>query len=129
MSIMDISRSNISPPALTPAAFQTLLALADEDRHGYGVMLEVERITRGAVRLAPGTLYRSIKQLLDVGLIEESATRPDPALDDERRRYYRITSDGRRAATAEARRLETLVEASRRKRLVPVVAAGRGGRR
>lgn len=126
---MDISRSNISPPALTPAAFQTLLALADEDRHGYGVMLEVERITRGAVRLAPGTLYRSIKQLLDVGLIEESATRPDPALDDERRRYYRITSDGRRAATAEARRLETLVEASRRKRLVPVVAAGRGGRR
>ena len=80
----------------------------------------------GGMRLAPGTLYRCVKQLLESGLIEESDQRPDPSLDDERRRYYRITAIGRRAATAEAMRLEALVETSRRKRLMParIDAAG-----
>src|ERR1700694_2478564 len=96
-------------PALTTAAFCILLALADAERHGYGVMQEVAKRTQGAVRLNSGTLYRSIKQLLGAGLIAEAGERPDPALDDERRRYYRLTVTGRRAAEAEAARLDQLV--------------------
>ena len=79
---------------LTPAAFQILLALAGGERHGYGILREVAESTGGKLRLGPGTLYRSIKQLLEAGIIEESDERPDPALDDERRRYYRLTARG-----------------------------------
>lgn len=114
-------------PALTPAAFHILLALADEERHGYGIMLEVAQRTQGAVRLNSGTLYRSIKQLLAAGLIAESAERPDPALDDERRRYYRLTAAGRAAAEVEATRLERLVGLARDKHLLRP-AAIEGGR-
>lgn len=103
---------------LTPAAFHILLALADGERHGYGIMRDVAAHTEGAVRLGPGTLYRSIKGLLAAGLIAEADERPDPALDDERRRYYRLTARGRRAAGAEARRLDRLVGLARAKRLV-----------
>jgi len=107
---------DLSP--LTPAVFHILLALADGEQHGYGIMREVETLTGGALRLGPGTLYGTIKRLLAAGLIEESEERPDPALDDERRRYYRLTGAGRRAAEAEARRLETLVGAARARRLL-----------
>jgi DNA-binding PadR family transcriptional regulator len=76
---------------LTPAVLHVLLALADDERHGYGIMKEVEALTGGETRLGPGTLYGSIKRKLADGLIEESEERPDPELDDGRRRYYRIT--------------------------------------
>jgi DNA-binding PadR family transcriptional regulator len=103
---------------LTPAVLHILLALADEERHGYGIMKEVEARTGGETRLGPGTLYGSIKRMLADGLIEESEERPDPELDDSRRRYYRITVFGRRVAGAEAARLDTLVSFAREKKLL-----------
>jgi DNA-binding PadR family transcriptional regulator len=112
---------------LTPAAFHILLALADRERHGYGIMQEVAALTEGRVRLGPGTLYRSIKALLAEGLIEESSERPDPALDDERRRYYRLTEQGRGVAQAEAERLASLVRLARSRQLLPERALFRGG--
>jgi DNA-binding PadR family transcriptional regulator len=95
---------------LTPSAYHILLALAGGEKHGYAVMQEVNRLSEGAVRLGPGTLYRSLKGLLDQGLIAESGERPDPAHDDERRRYYRLTDFGQRVAQAETLRLTRLVE-------------------
>jgi DNA-binding PadR family transcriptional regulator len=113
---------------LTPAVLNILLALADEERHGYGIMKEVEGRTGGETRLGPGTLYGSIKRMLADGLIEESDERPDPALDDQRRRYYRITDFGRRVAGAEVARMAELVDTAREKRLVsnpsPLPAGG-----
>jgi DNA-binding PadR family transcriptional regulator len=104
---------------LTPAIVHILLALADEDRHGYGIMQEVTRLTDGVVRMGPGTLYGTIKRLLGARLIEEADERPDPELDDERRRYYRLTPQGRRALTAETTRVATLISAARAKRVYP----------
>jgi DNA-binding PadR family transcriptional regulator len=109
------------PEAFLPlptSEFQILLALADRERHGYAIMREVDHHSRGAIRLGPGTLYGSIKRMLAAGLIEESDERPAAERDDERRRYYRITALGKRAATAEARRMERLVTAARAKRLL-----------
>src|SRR3712207_887329 len=103
---------------LTPAALHILLALADEERHGYAIMKEIEGRTGGEVRLGPGTLYGAIKRMLADGLVEESVERPDPGLDDQRRRYYRMTSFGRRVAGAEVERLARLVSAARAKKLV-----------
>jgi DNA-binding PadR family transcriptional regulator len=103
---------------LSPAVFHVLLALADAERHGYGIIKEVEARTEGRVRLGPGTLYGSIKRLLEQGMVEESGERPDAALDDERRRYYRLTDFGRRVAAAEAERLSGLVKAARAKQLL-----------
>lgn len=94
---------------LTPAVFHILLALASGERHGYSIMQEIAASTQGAFRIGPGTLYRSIKQALALGLIAEADTRPDPAHDDERRRYYRLTDFGQRVAQAETRRLARLV--------------------
>ena len=105
---------------LTPAVFHILLALADRERHGYSIMQEVEARTDGRVRLGPGTLYGSIKRMLAGGLIEEMEARPGPALDDERRRYYRLTNFGRRVAAAEAERLNSLVREARAKKLLRV---------
>src|SRR6185437_1305953 len=79
---------------LTPAVFHIMLALADGERHGYSILREVERYTEGRLKLGPTTLYRSIRQMLAAGYIEESEARPDPDLDDERRRYYRLTDAG-----------------------------------
>jgi DNA-binding PadR family transcriptional regulator len=110
--------ANDAAPSLTPAMFHILLALADGERHGYSIMREVERASEGGFQLGPGTLYRSIKQMLALGLIEESDERPDPELDDERRRYYRITGAGRRAASMEAQRLARLVSAACARRLL-----------
>jgi DNA-binding PadR family transcriptional regulator len=104
---------------LTPAIAHILLALADEDRHGYAIMQEVARVTGGATRMGPGTLYGTIKRLLAGGLIEEAEDRPDPALDDERRRYYRITRLGRRVLEAETARLTALLSAARAKKVFP----------
>ena len=102
---------------LTPAVLHILLALADEERHGYGIMREVEERTGGETRLGPGTLYGSIKRMLADGLIEESDERPDPEMDDQRRRYYRMTDFGRRVTVAEAERLQGLVRTARAKKL------------
>jgi DNA-binding PadR family transcriptional regulator len=94
---------------LTPAVFSILLAVAGGEKHGYVIMQEIARSSAGALRIGPGTLYRSIKHLLGASLIEESGDRPDPALDDERRRYYRLTQFGRRVVQAEAVHLARLV--------------------
>ena len=103
---------------LTPAMFHVLLALADKERHGYEIMQEVQERTAGSVRLGPGTLYGSIKRMLSDGLIEESDDRPDPELDDERRRYYRLSDFGYRVARAESQRLANLVSSVRAKKLL-----------
>jgi DNA-binding PadR family transcriptional regulator len=103
---------------LTTAVFHILLALADEDRHGYGIMQEVLRTTDGQLRMGPGTLYGTIKRMLAAGLIIETDERPDPELDDERRRYYRLTDLGRHVAQAEANRLARLISAAQAKRLL-----------
>ena len=89
---------------LTPAVFHVLLSLADGDRHGYSIMQSVTEATDGQVRMGPGTLYGTIKRLLDSALIVESDERPDPELDDERRRYYGMTSLGKRVLRAEVER-------------------------
>ncbi len=103
---------------LTEAMFHILLALADRERHGYHIMQEVDERTEGKVRLGPGTLYGSIKRMLSDGLVEETDERPDPEMDDERRRYYRLTDFGYRVATAQAQRLERLVKSARTKKLL-----------
>jgi len=113
--------SNEEPEAwlpLSPAMFHILLALADQERHGYDIMREVDERTEGKMRLGPGTLYGSIKRMLKDRLIQEIDERPDPELDDERRRYYRLTDLGYRIAVAEARRLENLVKSARTKKLL-----------
>ena len=116
-----MKRKTPDPQTLLPlpvSEFQILLALADDERHGYAIKREVASRTNGDVQLGPGTLYGSIKRMVTSGLIAESDERPDPELDDERRRYYRITALGRQVATAEARRMERLVGIARAKRLI-----------
>ena len=109
---------------LTPAMFHILLALADKERHGYHIMQEVDERTEGTVKLGPGTLYGSIKRMVADGLVEELEERPDPELDDERRRYYRLTDFGFRVARAEALRLEHMVKSARVKKLLPRTKTG-----
>ena len=107
------------PLTLSRDTFHILVALADSDRHGYSIMQEVGDRTAGKVRLSPSTLYSAIKRLLEEGYIEELEERPDPAHDDERRRYYRLTKAGRRAAVEEARQLEKLLSDARSAGLAP----------
>ena len=104
---------------LTPAVFHVLLALAREDMHGYGIMKTVETATDRKVKLGPGTLYGILKRLLESGWIVETPEQADPASTDERRRYYRLTGVGQRAASAEASRLAALVETARGRGLLP----------
>ena len=103
---------------LTPAVFHILLALADGERHGYSIMQEIAAQTGGKLRIGPTTLYRSIKQMLANGLIAETEERPDPALDDERRRYYRLTTFGQQVAAAETQRLAQVLAVARAKSLL-----------
>jgi DNA-binding PadR family transcriptional regulator len=103
---------------LTPAVFHILVALADGEKHGYGIMLEVSETTGGSFVMGPGTLYGTLKRTLESKLIEESGQRQDPKLDDERRRYYRITVQGKAAARAEAKRLEMMMRAASAKGLL-----------
>jgi DNA-binding PadR family transcriptional regulator len=102
---------------LTPPVFHILLALADEERHGYGIMQDVARQTNDALQLGPGTLYGCLKRMLAAGLIEESEERPDPALDDQRRRYYRMKQLGERTVRAEAQRIAAALAAAKSKRV------------
>jgi DNA-binding PadR family transcriptional regulator len=104
---------------LPPATFHILMALAEEDRHGYGILQDVSERTRGEVRLSAGTLYRSIQRMLEQGLLVEIQERPAPELDDERRRYYRITPFGATVARAETRRLAELIKLARASGFVP----------
>jgi DNA-binding PadR family transcriptional regulator len=101
---------------LTPAVFHILLALAEGERHGYSIMQEVEARTSGVVRMGPGTLYGSLKRMVASGLIESSGERQ---IEGERRRFYSLTKLGRAVLQAEARRLETLVDAARARRVLP----------
>ena len=112
---------------LTPPVFHILLALVDEERHGYGIMQDVARQTNDALQLGPGTLYGCLKRMLAAGLVEESDERPDPALDDERRRYYRMTALGQRAVRAEAQRLADAVSAAKSRRLLDHGRTGLAG--
>src|SRR5499426_3767805 len=111
-----------SPDDLLPlpaAVFHILIALADRDRHGYTIMQDVTARTAGKVQLSAGTLYSSIRRMLEQGLIEELSKSPDPSSTDERRRYYRLTRFGKRAAAAEVERLNALVQQARATGLVP----------
>jgi DNA-binding PadR family transcriptional regulator len=115
---------NINPDieALLPlpaATFHILVALSDDDRHGYAIMQDVTARTNGALRLSAGTLYRSVQRMLEQGLIVEASSRPARELDDERRRYYRMTPFGREVARAEARRLAQMLKLARASGFAP----------
>jgi DNA-binding PadR family transcriptional regulator len=99
---------------LSPAAFSILLALKDGEKHGYAILREISEQSDGVVKLLPGTLYNLLKRMLEDGWIEELEERPDPMLDDERRRYYRLTGLGEKAANLEAERLASLVRTARK---------------
>jgi DNA-binding PadR family transcriptional regulator len=102
---------------LTPAVLHILLALSTEERHGYGIMKQVESDSRGRVKMGPGTLYGSIGRMIEAGLIQESDKRIDPEMDDERRVYYEITGRGREALAGELERYRELVAVAQRKQL------------
>ncbi len=104
---------------LTPGMFQVLIALADGDKHGYAIIKEVDRRSDGQISLSAGTLYTIIRRFEQEGVIAESAARPDPSLDDERRRYYKLTEFGRDVARAEGRRMENALGMAREKNLIP----------
>ena len=115
-------RVNTEAEALLPlpvAAFHILVALSDEDRHGYAIMQDVTARTGGALKLSAGTLYRSVQRMLEQGLIIEVSSRPARQMDDERRRYYRITPFGRTVAKAEARRLAQMLKLARASGFAP----------
>ena len=107
---------------LPPATFHILLALADQDRHGYAIIQDVEARTEGALRLSAGTLYRSIARMVEQGLLREVSARPRAVLDDARRRYYRVTPFGLEVARAEMGRLTELVRLARARGLTPEIA-------
>ena len=119
---MLVSEDDARPDSLLPlppATLHILMALAEDDRHGYAIIQEIAARTNGAVRMSAGTLYRSIQRMIEQGLLVELQERPAPELDDERRRYYRITKFGAVVARAEVRRLQGLVRLARASGLVP----------
>lgn len=108
---------------LTPAVFHILLALSTVERHGYGIMKQVEADTQGRVSMGNGTLYGSLKRMLEAGLVEESDKRVDPAMDDQRRIYYRITDLGAKALAAELERYKRIVSLAQQRKLHPKTIA------
>jgi DNA-binding PadR family transcriptional regulator len=115
MSMTDIP----SHQPLTPAVFQILLALSSGERHGYGIMKQVEADTQGKVNMGNGTLYGSLKRMLDAGLVEESDKRIDPGMDDQRRIYYRLTAIGVKVLDAELERYKHIVTIAQERKLYP----------
>jgi DNA-binding PadR family transcriptional regulator len=112
-----------SNPPLTPAVFYILLALSSGDRHGYGIMKQVEVDSRGTVSMGAGTLYGSLKRMLDAGLVRESDKRVDPEMDDQRRIYYQATEAGAKALATELERYQHLVGLARERKLLPKTLA------
>jgi DNA-binding PadR family transcriptional regulator len=108
-----------STPPLTPAVFHILLALSSGERHGYGIMKQVEADSQGKVTMGPGTLYGSLKRMLDAGLVGESNKRIDPEMDDQRRIYYQITGAGAEALAAELERYQRIVRIAQQRKLYP----------
>ncbi len=108
-----------SNTTLTPAVFHILLALSSGERHGYAIMKQVEADSQGKVTMGPGTLYGSLKRMLDAGLVKESDKRVDPEMDDERRIYYQITGVGARALEAELDRYHRIVKIAQQRKLYP----------
>lgn len=113
-----MTRTNSTPP-LTPAVFHILLALSNGERHGYGIMKQVEADSQGKVTMGPGTLYGSLKRMLAAGLVEESDRRVDPEMNDERRIYYRITGAGAKALAAELERYAHIVTLAQERKPTP----------
>ena len=111
---------------LTPAVFHILLALSSGERHGYGIMKQVETDSQGKVSMGPGTLYGSLKRMLDAGLVKESDKRVDPEMDDERRIYYQITGVGVKALEAELERYQRIVSIAQQRKLFPKTFAYEG---
>jgi len=109
---------------LTPAVFYILLALATGEKHGYEIMKQVKQDSSGQVKMGTGTLYGSLKRMLADGLIVEAGERPDPTLDDERRRYYRLTELGRQAFEAELARYARVVSLASERHLLPGLSLG-----
>lgn len=114
--------TNSNPP-LTPAVFHILLALSSGERHGYGIMKQVEADAQGQVKMGPGTLYGSLKRMLDAGLVQESANRVDPTLGGERRIYYQITDLGAKTLFAELERYRHIVSVAQARKLLPQTSA------
>ena len=113
-----MATTNPAPP-LTPAVFHILLALSTGERHGYGIMKQVEADSQGKVTMGPGTLYGSLKRMLDAGLVEESDKRVDPEMDDERRIYYQLTGVGAQALATELERYQRIVTIAQQRKLFP----------
>jgi len=111
--------TNIHSPPLTPAVFHILLALSNGERHGYGIMKQVEVDSQGKVTMGAGTLYGSLKRMLDAGLVKESDKRVDPEMDDERRIYYQLTGVGAKALAAELERYKRIVSLAQERKLYP----------
>jgi DNA-binding PadR family transcriptional regulator len=116
--ILPMATTNPTTP-LTPAVFHILLALSSGERHGYGIMKQVEADSQGKVSMGPGTLYGSLKRMLDAGLVKESDKRVDPEMDDERRIYYQITGVGAQALAAELERYQRIVIIAHQRKLFP----------
>lgn len=117
-----MAKSKANTP-LTPAVLHILLALSIKERHGYGIMKQVEADSQGKVNMGPGTLYGSLGRMIEAGLIRESDKKIDPEMDDERRIYYRITGLGQKALAAELERYREVVAVAKQKRLSPKVVA------
>jgi DNA-binding PadR family transcriptional regulator len=111
--------ANQSNAPLTPAVLHILLALSTQERHGYGIMKQVESDSQGKVKMGPGTLYGSLGRMIDAGLIRESDKKVDPKMDDERRVYYKITAVGQKALAAELQRYREVVSVAQQMRLLP----------
>lgn len=117
-----MAKSTSNAP-LTPAVLHILLALSTKERHGYGIMKQVESDSEGKVNMGPGTLYGSIGRMIEAGLIRESNKKIDPEMDDERRIYYKMTGLGQKALAAELQRYRKVVAVAKQKRLSPSTVA------